>query len=166
MIRKLSRYAPLGMNMSPQKNTLIWGGLAALCWSFYYFVKLHNAWKSLYRVRYGVYELREGAVMQDFVEILGPAFLGFAVLALAMLAFAVYHYAYHSQGSKSIYLMRRLPNRWELHRRCLTIPLVSVILCGLLVFILLCIYYWAYILVTPEVCLTPGQWQKIWRLRI
>lgn len=158
----ISRYAPLGMNLAPVKNILIWGGLMSFVFSCSYFIALANGVNRLYRVVRTDRVLREGAIMTDFVEVLNYALIGFAILALVMAALAVYNYAYHRQGSKSIYLMRRLPNRWELHKRCLAIPLVSVLMCAAAAFILLCIYYWIYMLVTPEVCLVPGQWQKIW----
>lgn len=159
-----SRYAPLGMNLTPLKQTLIWGGIASVFWSFSFVAKFTNSYNDLFRtVRYEKI-LREGAIMTDFVDLIPFTLVGFLVLAIAMLAFCVYNYAYHRQGSKSIYLMRRLPNRWELHKRCLTLPLISILLCAVAAFIILCIYYWIYMAVTPEQCLTPGQWQKIWRV--
>ena len=162
----LSRHAPPGLNLSMEKNTFLWGGAAAICWSFSCLFRLADEHRDLYKHVRGERVLQEGAIMTDFYIILGSSLLGFAVLALVMLAFAVYHYAYHRQGSKSIYLMRRLPNGWELHRRCLTIPIVSAVFCMVAAFILLCVYYWIYVAVTPKGCLTPGQWQKIWRLWI
>ena len=44
-----------------------------------------------------------------------------------VISFAGYiraHYEYFRRGSKSIYTMKRLPDAAELHRRCLTLPLV------------------------------------------
>lgn len=162
----LSRYAPPGINLNPEKNVFLWGLAGAACWSLSFLFRLYEKRDALFQRIGNENVLRAGAVMPDYTEVLGSALIGFAVLALAMLAFLVYHYAYHRQGSKCIYLMRRLPDRRELHRRCLTIPLVSVLLCALAAFILLCVYYWIYIAVTPDVCLVPGQWQKIWRLTI
>lgn len=69
--------------------------------------------------------LRPGAVMEDFAQLLDWMLLGFAVTAVCMAALAVWHYASHFQGSRSIYTMRRLPQRWELARRCLTLPLLG-----------------------------------------
>jgi amino acid transporter len=100
--------------------------------------------------------------MTDFYAILGGALYGFLILALCMPALILYHYAYHYQGSKNIYLMRRLPNRWELHKRCVTLPLLAALICLLSVLVLLCIYLGIYMTATPRECLTPGQWQKIW----
>ena len=66
------------------------------------------------------------------------------------------------QDSKSIYTMRRLPSVWELHRRCLTLPVCGMVIGLGTAFVLILLYYNVYIGLTPEICLTPGQWQKIW----
>lgn len=160
------RYAPLGMNLTPLKQTLIWGGIASVFWSFSFVAKLTNSYNNLFRTVRDQRVLREGAIMPDFVELMRYSLIGFLVLAAAMAVICVYNYAYHRQGSKSIYLMRRLPDRLELHKRCLTLPLISILLCTVAALILLCIYYWIYMAVTPEQCLTPGQWQKIWRVLV
>ena len=49
----------------------------------------------------------------------------------AVIAFV--HYRSYYNPVKSIYVMKRLPNRWELHRRCLTFPILYALL-ALLVF--------------------------------
>ena len=100
--------------------------------------------------------------MPDFTEILDRSLWGFLVAIIAALALIGVHYACHYQDSKSIYTMRRLPNRWELHRRCLTLPLLAAAVYLILAFVILLIFYAVYMNLTPDVCLTPGQWQKIW----
>lgn len=160
----LSRYAPPGVNLAVQKRTFIWGGAAALCWSFSFFYNLSQGFQSLFVTRWGGQRmLRDGAVMPDYADMVAFSFWGFAALAMIMLGFAAYNYVYHRQGSMSIYLMRRLPSRWELHCRCLLLPAAAVLLCVLAVVALLCIYYLIYLAVTPEQCLAPGQWQRLWR---
>jgi len=81
---------------------------------------------------------------------------------LAALSHVIVHYQYHHRVSKSIYTMKRLPNRWELHRRCWSLPLccfAAVLLTG---FLLLLVYYAVYLLVTPAENLAPDQWKKLW----
>ena len=87
----------------------------------------------------------------------------FGLVLIVTLSFISTHYSYHYRESKSIYLMRRLSDPWELHRRCLTLPVVGVGLALLVAFVLLMLYFAVYMGVTPEECLTPHQWQKIWR---
>ncbi|MCC8123342.1 MAG: hypothetical protein LIO58_07365 [Oscillospiraceae bacterium] len=107
--------------------------------------------------------LGEGKMMPDFAAILGNQLLVLIVVAaLVFAAASLMHYAYYHSGSKSIYLMRRLPNRFELHRRCLLMSLLSALVFVLVALVLLVIYFAIYMTVTPEVCLMPDQWQKIW----
>ncbi len=163
----LSRHAPPGINLGSEKTAFFWGLGLSTCWSFSFLVSFSNAYSNLFEPKsFGSSEtvLRDGAIMENFRKLLGSSLLGFAILAVVMLALVIYHYAYHRQGSKSIYLMRRLPKRFELHRRCWTLPIVSVLICAAAAFILLCIYYWIYMAITPDVCLMPGQWDMIWRL--
>ncbi|NLB89630.1 MAG: hypothetical protein GX786_00185 [Clostridiales bacterium] len=158
------RWAPPGLNLKPEKQFFFIGMLCAVLYSFMFFIRYGNARFDLY-----IYSpasntriLIPGAVMPDFYLLLEYYWAGLAVLAICMLALIIYHYVYHWQGSKSIYLMRRLPNRFELHRRCLTLPLIGIFTCLLTAIILLLLFYGTYVAFTPKECLTPDQWQKIW----
>ena len=159
----LERYAPPGVNLKTERNLFICGMVAALLWSFSFFNSFSRYKGQLYYHRGDEAILREGAVMEDFVVVLDKSLLGFLLLAFCLIMVAVYHYAYHYQDSKSIYLMRRLPDNMELHRRCLTLPAAAIVIALLTAFVLLLIYYAVYMLATPPECLTPDQWQKLWR---
>lgn len=165
MKRALERFVPPGIEAGRE---VYWarGGLSiSALFSFLCFIiRCVSARSKLFsRMPDGEKELIEGALMSPFRDVIGISFAGFAVIAAAMLGLAAYHYAYHRIGSRSIYLMRRLPDRFELHRRCLALPVAVIVLCAAASFILLCIYYWIYLAMTPEQCLVPGQWQMLWR---
>lgn len=161
----LSRFAPPGWDLRREKQIFGFGMvLAAFVGLVYFLCCFCSALDQLYGRNGAERTLRPDAVMPDFVNVLGGALLGFAILALCLAAFIPLHYAYHHQGSKSIYLMRRLPDRWERHRRCWTLPLLALAACLLAAFVLLLIDFAIYMLATPKVCLTPHQWQKIWRV--
>jgi hypothetical protein len=101
-------------------------------------------------------------VMPDFLDILGDKLLSPLLFgALILVGTTVIHYAYFHSGGKSIYLMRRLPNKAELHRRSLLIPLLSALIFVLLAFVLFLVYYAVYMNFTPAACLAPDQWLKI-----
>lgn len=132
--------------------------------SFLFFMRLWGAYDALFEWTEEKRVLREGAVMADFSAILGlGTFVGFLLPVWVSPFTAICHYRYYYQGSKSIYLMRRLPNRFELHKRALVLPFWELFLVVITVFLLLVLYYNIYLLVTPAQCLTPGQWQKLWR---
>ncbi len=160
----LTRWAPPGLNLKPEKHFFVTGMACAVLYSFTFFIHYGNALSDLY-IYSSVSNTRTllpGAVMPDFYILLERYWAGLAVLAMCMLALIIYHYVYHRQGSKSIYLMRRLPNRWELHRRCLTLPLIASLLCLLTAITLLLLFFGTYLAFTPRECLTPHQWQKLW----
>ncbi len=158
------RLAPPGFSLEVE---VVFFGLAAaiaVLFSFLYLSDLSTAVRSLYdHFDTAQQVLRHDAVMPDFKELLGTHLNGFPLLACSTVLFAAIHYASFYQGSKSIYLMRRLPNRWELHKRCLALPIMGAAAALLLGFLLLLLYFWIYLLRTPAPCLTPHQWAKLWR---
>lgn len=159
----LSRYAPLGMSLKTELGLFCGGMSYSIIHSLFFFVRYMDARSDLYDWHLDKCQLIPNAVMPDFVTLLGSAFYGFGILSLCMLCFAVYHYFYHYQESKSVYLMRRLPDKKEWHRRCLTLPIGAIIICVLTAFLLLVIFFAVYMICTPQECLTPGQWQKLWQ---
>ncbi len=162
IIKKLERHAPPGVNLSSELTWFAFGCIISTVYSLGYLVNYTRCrdrlflWDGLKKV------LDTRAVMPDFVAILGGSLNGFLVLAMCMAVLAVYHYAYHFQGAKSIYLMKRLPNRWEMPRRLVTLPVLGVAACMGISFLLLLGYFVIYMAFTPSACLTPYQWQKIW----
>jgi len=163
----LARYAPPGFDLTFDRTLFGCGMVVAFLYSMRFFERFSDMHRVLYEVWTGTEKtLREGAEMADFSFVLGRSLFLFYILAFAMLATAALHYSYHRQGSRSIYLMKRLPSRWELHRRCLTIPIVAAAICLLTAFVLMLFYFWYYMVATPEQCLTPDQWEKIWRQKM
>lgn len=92
--------------------------------------------------------------MPSFGEMMESRYYPFVMIVLLMAALAIYNYKYHFQGSKSIYLMRRLPDKGDLARRCLTLPLLGALACIILAVIVTGLCYWVYMTNTPEVYLT------------
>ena len=161
---KLTKFVPAGIDY---RQEIRWIGLAfliSLIYSLSFFVTLLDQYDRLFERVGEVRYLIEGAMMPDFSELLGTRLIGFYVIPVGMLILMGYHYFYHYLGSKSIYLMRRLPNRWTLLKRCVTLPVIAILVSLGIAFVLLLIYYGIYHLATPASCLSPGQWQKIWHL--
>lgn len=154
---------PPGMNPAEERNFvkigLVLSGLISFLDVIVYFTELSN----LYQYRAGRRILDVTRKMSDFAEIFQRFPIGFAILAVCMLGFAVYHYVYYYRGSKSIYLMRRLPNRWEIHRRAWSYPLRVILLCVLCVVVLFWLYFGLYLWITPNECIVPGQLYRLWR---
>ena len=150
---ELSKYAPPGLDRKSENIFFSVGMALAFLYSTTFVVRYVKERKKLYWICEKGLELIADVKMPEFSILLGDALIGFLLVAIGMLAFGVYHYLYHCQDAKSIYLMRRLPNKWELHRRCLTIPVTAVMCCGLTALLLLGVYYGIYVYFTPKICL-------------
>lgn len=135
---------------------------------------LYSVWKYAAALTHGLETAaRSLHRMTDFADLIGaqgdsasfwtpPVFFPLTLVVLAALLLIPCNYYAFWRGAKSIYLMRRLPDRWELARRCLAIPLFTVACALLLVVILLPAFYGIYLHLTPEDALRPGQLDKLW----
>ena len=168
MINKLLiRYSPPGMNLSQEKNFIIWGMSLSVIYSVFYWLGNYiEAYNRLFIREGGRKILNTNAVMLDFRALIGKSLIGFVIVAFIMLGFIIYHYIYYRQGSKPIYLMKRLPRKSEMHIRALAIPFGVIILSFITAFILLLIYFAIYMIATPKVCIQPEQWHKLWRITL
>lgn len=162
----LSGYVPPGMDWEEKTDRFFtWMLCAAIFALCAFLLQYIGALNDLYEYNGVNGRIRiPDTVMADFHTLMDWVFAGYQLMALSMFFAARRHYAYHHQGSKSIYLMRRLPDRWERHRRCLGLPLMGVASCVLAALATVVICYVWYSLGTPNECLTPHQWEKFWRL--
>jgi len=158
----LSRHLPCGFPVKTEETILAGMMGVSIGLTIPLFVRILNARDDLFTYHFGQKRIYEGAVMADFIGLVEHAFLGFFLAMLLALILGIYHYAYHYQGSKSIYLMRRLPSAFELHRRCWSVPLAAIVIYAAALILLFLLYFAFYLLITPEGCLAPNQWQKIW----
>ena len=102
--------------------------------------------------------IKAGAVMPDFAGLLGGALTGFVTMAVVCIAVqAALHYSYHRRGALSCYTMRRLPDKWEYHRRCLALPAIEAVIILVAAIPTFFIHYYTYMLCTPKICLAPDQ---------
>lgn len=158
------RYVPLGrIGWRTCKNMILgvlsaWG-CSLLCFLVKYFDARSYLFEHWDKTRVFV---RPGAVMKPFYEILQGTMLLFGFAALCLLLLALWHYYYHFQDSRPIYLMRRLPDRWDLWRRCLALPLLGLAACIVLAVLNTLLFYAVYRFCTPQECLEPGQWRMLW----
>ena len=155
-----SRYVPAGMGMKEQKTILGFFTAAAIAWPIMSFgTRLSDALRDLDRYY--------ADMMPDFYAVLGNAMLVIPIAFAAMFSMAAMHYVYHWKGSRSIYLKRRLPSRWELHRRCLTLPALGIAFFLILGAAEMFIMYGIYLLAAPDGTVAPDQFEKLielWRV--
>ena len=93
-------------------------------------------------------------VMTPFRELIsGFPLLGLWCYLAAMPLLVWRYYHYHTEGSMSVYTMRRLPNKWEYHRRCWKQPILSAIAELLFYAILIGLCWFTWRNETPAACL-------------
>ena len=146
------KFLPVGMDFYGELKGVVAGGLSAVVYSALAFLPRYFDKRQALFVPNG--PLRSDARMDAFEVCMEFVPAGFLVLAIAMMGLAIYHYSWHFRGSRSIYLMKRLPHRWELARRCLAIPLSGIVLSGLLAAATTGLYYLIYRFCTPVQALT------------
>lgn len=125
------RHLPVGWDWESLRCFLCWGhGLSGLSMGFF-LSRYFDARSALYAYVEQpngtlIRELVPGRIITPFPELMaGIPYLGFWCYLLLMGIQLWRHYHYHTRGAMPIYLMRRLPDKWELHRRCWTLPILS-----------------------------------------
>ena len=149
----LEKYAPLGVNVYSGLKWDIAGVVLATLQSMLFFMRYGIARGALYEEYAGKKVLIEGAVIEDFAILTKGIFSCFYIVCVSILLSVGYNYLYHFQGSKMIYLMKRLPDKWELYRRCLTLPIAGALIIATWGLVLRMIYFAIYMLCTPSQCL-------------
>ena len=149
----LERYLPLGIGAKNQAIGFLVGAAVATLHSMLFFVLYSNARAELYMTVGSKRKLIEGAVICDFGVLTEHIFWTFYIVEIVVFLSVISYYMYHYDGSKMMYLMKRLPDKWDVHRRCWTLPIVGTVLLVVWMQILKMIYYAVYILCTPSQCL-------------
>jgi len=150
------RNAPPGINLKQMYYVFLLGNLASAFVSMVDFTADYlRARNELFIYRLATEELTliEGAVIAPFHAFVDSCFLGFALTAVCLLAFAIYHWAYYRQGSMSIYLMKRLPDRGVLYKQVLTVPCLAALATAAVAAVTVLLCFCIYLLATPGVCL-------------
>lgn len=133
-------------------------------------LRICSARSSLYWTRGSKRELMDGATAPDYGGLVAgdgiigsfPLLLLTVLLLLGLLFVCVKNYLDLSQGSRAIWLMRRLPDRWELPRRCCGLPLLGMAAALVLFLIVVLLFYFVYLWLIPEACRAPDQWHRLW----
>lgn len=150
------KHYPPGMDMEAEKWFFGLGMCGAFFYSWTFIWRYLQARSELYRFA-GLFtrpsELVPNGTIETFLSLLGNALIGFEFVAIGMIGFAIMHYRYFWQGSKTIYLMKRLPNKMELIKRVWTVPFIAIGACIVAALVLLALYYGLYLIATPKQCL-------------
>lgn len=150
--QEITKYFPVGYPYQQEMKLLKIWLIGSIIGSFSFFYRYYLAYRKLYyyHTLLQKWVLQKGVLMEPFSVLSDGIFRGFWIgfLLLGILAFC--HYRYYYQGSKSIYLMKRLPDRWLCLKSCIVVPIVVGILFLIIMVLLYGIYFGIYIWVTPK----------------
>lgn len=151
-------YFPVGYEYQMEIRLLqVWLIGSIIC-SFSFFYRYYLAYQKLfiYQPVTQKWALKDGVFMEKFSVLSDGIFQGFFLGFLFLGVLAFWHYWYYYQESKSIYLIRRLPDRWYCLKSCIYIPVIVGILFLVWIVVLNFLYFRFYIWVTPEQCIWQG----------
>lgn len=169
----VSRRVPPGFDWEKE---LSWMRVALICavvfGSFVFLIRFGVSISDLYEQKWepagnGSYvstgrELKAGAVMPAISTLLAWTRVGFALIGVLLVMMVVSHYRYYRQGSMSIYLMKRLPDRREYHRRNFSFVLILAAVSLAVMVVMSLTHYGMYLLFTPKGCLPNGHGLNFW----
>lgn len=156
------RLLPPGASGRVIPRFLIFGHLCSLFYSFTFWHKYFDKYWELFTLNGETWSL-SGEMMTSFGRLHSGTMTAFKFFAVLCTVFIIYYYSYYRQGSKSIYLMRRLPNRFELFKRTITMPLIMCLSFIAASALTTAIYYLLYVLITPDDCLLSTTKLDLWR---
>lgn len=144
----LSPLAPPGVNWAKEVRWTLTGiGISAAAGLLGFLFQLNEYCGSVRQMEEAGFSPVE---LAPFREILGGNLFCFILVNLSMAGLLFYHIDLHYRGSRSVYLMRRLPQRWEFLRRSAGLPLAGL-LCSLLTWGLLqLLLFWLYYILPPR----------------
>lgn len=151
MKNKLICCVPPGTDGQKAFRLFLGLGIAGFCYSsMHYFLSLAAAISKLYHVVNRERVLIPEMMMPSFGQVIRGSFFWILPLLVYALAYALGNYVSFFRESRSIYVMKRLPDRTETFRRCTAIPLFGIGLAGLGALLLLSIFCLLYRHLPPE----------------
>ena len=156
----MSRYIPLGRTKSQMIEGGMFAGVVAVLRAVVELMDNYiHARDALYEITPPVgmttvhRVLIPGAVIRPFSSLIQSSLDFFPIFWFFMGLEVIACYLWHRKETMSIYLMRRLPNQWELHRRCWGRPLIYTAGSFLVMGLILAFYFLVYLVFTPRACL-------------
>lgn len=164
MTHKLSKLLPVGINPTAVLLLSVAGLLISSIYSVMHFNSafLRELNSISHITSSGIRIFSDNKMMEPYGG--AESFDIFKVFFICLALFSFYCFIYHFIGSKSIYTMRRLKNPTELYVRCLSVPLIFILLSIVLICLLNCIFIDIYLDLVPEENLIPGWDINLWEV--
>ena len=149
----LGKFLPVGINME-KVNTLLgvltFTGIAE---HLIFYGKYMMTLKAIESSIKGV-TIDSGIKMTPFWELQQHTYYGyiFAIIAVALIQ-AYWNYSYYNKETKSVYVMKRLPNRREYTKTIWLGPIIEAVIIATVMIVHTLIDYCWYMLATPDIAL-------------
>ena len=160
----INRSTPPGYNVKWEKRFLTACVILSLTISFGFFGKLIYEINKLYYFDGGKRYLRDNAVCANFSDIAGVFFLGFTVTAITSLSFILLRRLYLNQNSKSIYTVKRLPQRLPVFKLTFPVPVSYFLSILFIKYVFILLYFFIYLIAVPKAAFPKSLLDGIWRL--
>ena len=149
----LGKFLPVGINME-KVNTLL-GVLtfAGIAEHLIFYGKYLMTLKAIESSIKGV-TIDSGIKMTPFWELQQHTYYGyiFAIIAVVLIQ-AYWNYSYYNKETKSVYVMKRLPNRREYTKSIWLGPIIEAVIIATVMIVHTLIDYCWYMLATPDIAL-------------
>ena len=153
---KLKKLAPPGSHIDTTLKLFISEVVIMALISLTAIVKIRDANYKIFHDQFGYYH-DSGKMMPYFGELITGSLMLIWVILLFNIAFGIANYMSFSKGSKSIYVMKRVPDSKEMFRRSFALPFAGIALALIVAIILLIIFYLAYRTIPPLDRIYPVQ---------
>ncbi|MGI6766279.1 MAG: hypothetical protein ACOX4R_03555 [Lentihominibacter sp.] len=150
------RFMPIGSNM--EKANFLFG--LCICLGvgehLLFFAKYIMEMRVIARSIKGV-TIEPGVAMPYFWELQNHTLYGyFAAILLVFIVQAYWNYSYYNKETKSVYVMKRLPDRKEYARTIWVTPLIEALVIAVIMIGNIFIDYGIYTIFTPDVAILGG----------
>ncbi len=161
LTRLRKKFLPVGINMERANN--LFG--ACLCLGIgEHFVFLFKYVLEFYRVNENIkgVTIASGVKMPYFWELQQHSYYGY-VLAVLLVIFiqAYWNYEYYNKKTKSVYVMKMLPDGKEYRRTIWAIPVIEAVFIVAVMIVHVIFDVCVYVFMTPELALYPDYLQHI-----
>ena len=153
MKKKLAKLTPPGSNPKTAVSLFTSGIIIMVLCSLGCPFKIISENKEIF-YRYGYY-YDTGLRLSGFGYYTRGSMVFFWAILLFAIAFSIANYMSFYRETKSIYVMKRIPDGGEMFRRCFLIPLIAVVLALVIAIVLLIIYSMVYRYVPPADRIDP-----------
>ena len=156
---KIGNRFPLGYDNTIEMVVAVIGLIVCFLCSFQSFNRYFIEYRKLFKNG----ELINGAMIEDFNQIVGGLMKPYSVMIVLMIGFIIWHYFYHfSEESNVIYILKRTKNSHDFWIRVFINPMIVIGICVVARLLTLFILKEVYLIKTPLECVDLSQSYRIW----